>query len=505
MDQAPIIEVEGLTKRFFGTLALDRVDFSVRRGEIHALIGENGAGKSTLIKILAGVYVADAGTVRMKGQAVQPHAQHLPIAFVHQDIGLVEDLSVGENVALVAGFPRRMGLIRWDRVWSQAREIYQLMDVEAPDPRRMVQTLSAAERAVLGIVRALSLKAEVIVLDEPTAALPEPDAILLFGILKNLRASATSVIYVTHRLGELFNMADRVTVFRDGRVVRTANIAASTPISLVQDMLGRAVESIQLPHDARVAASPLLAVRGLEVEHWGPIDFDIAAGEIVGLVGLRGAGQESIGRAISGAVPRSGGSIQIGGEELPRNDTIADRMDRGIVLVPGDRTHDSTFNGMTVTENLFPNPDVVGHRPWSVGFVRSEARLGRDLIEKFDIRPRSESALIDWLSGGNQQKVVLARWFAAGAKLLVLEEPTAGVDIGAKLAIHGMLRQAAREGAAILVVSSDFEEVAAICDRALIINRGRVGAELRGGALTIDGLVTKASIGGSADAPGATA
>jgi ribose transport system ATP-binding protein len=494
----PIVETRGLTKRFFGTLALDAVDFSLRRGEIHALIGENGAGKSTLIKILAGVYLPDSGTVAMKGQVVHPHAQHLPIAFVHQDIGLVEDLSVGENVAMVAGFPRRFGLIDWEAVWSQAREIYRLMEVDAPDPRRLVQTLNSAERAVLGIVRALSLKAEVIVLDEPTAALPEPDALLLFGILKNLRAHGTSVIYVTHRLGELFNMADRVTVFRDGRVVRTGDIAEATPIGLVQDMLGRRVESTQISHQGPAHTKPLLSVRGLHVEQWGPIDFDIAAGEIVGLVGLRGAGQESVGRAICGALPAGSGSIALGGRQLPNRDTIADRMAQGIALAPGDRTRDSTFAGMNVTENLFPNPDIAGRKPWSLGFTRAEAGATRGLMEKFDIRPRNESALIDWLSGGNQQKVVLARWLTSKAKVLVLEEPTAGVDVGAKLAIHGMLRRAAEQGAAILIVSSDFEEVAALCDRAVIINRGRVGAELHGDALTVDGLLTKASIGAPA-------
>jgi ribose transport system ATP-binding protein len=347
---------------------------------------------------------------------------------------------------------------------------------------------------VLGIVRALALKAEVIVLDEPTAALPEPDAILLFGILKNLRATGTSVIYVTHRLGELFNMADRVTVFRDGRVVRTTDIGDATPIGLVQDMLGRAVQSIQAAHHAAEVSEPLLTVRGLCVEHWGPIDFEIAAGEVVGLVGLRGAGQESIGRAICGAIPMRSGALSLDGVPLSRGDGIADRMARGIVMVPGDRTRESIFDGMTVTENLFPNSDVVGHRPWSLGFVRSEAMLGRKLMEKFDIRPRNEGALIDWLSGGNQQKVVLARWLTANARVLVLEEPTAGVDIGAKLAIHDMLRRTAEAGAAILVVSSDFEEVAALCDRAVVVNRGRIGAELRGKALTVDGLLTKASI-----------
>jgi ribose transport system ATP-binding protein len=212
-DRTPILETRNLIKRFFGTLALDRIGFSVKPGEIHALIGENGAGKSTLIKILAGVYEPDAGEILMNGETVHPHTQSLPLSFVHQDLGLVDDLSVGENVALVAGFPLRRGLIDWNQVWLQAGQIYHLMDVEVVDPRTLVGTLSAAEKAVLGIVRALSRKASVLVLDEPTAALPEPDALQLFRILKNLRDVGTSIVYVSHRLNELFGLVDRITVF----------------------------------------------------------------------------------------------------------------------------------------------------------------------------------------------------------------------------------------------------------------------------------------------------
>jgi ribose transport system ATP-binding protein len=286
-------------------------------------------------------------------------------------------------------------------------------------------------------------------------------------------------------------------VFRDGRLIRTSAIAEVTPIGLVEDMLGRTVESARITHHAAMATRPLLTVRGLHLGRRGPLDFEIATGEIVGLVGLRGAGQESVGRAICGAVVPAAGSIRMEGRELRNGETIAERMARGIVLVPGDRTREGLFDGMTVTENLFPNPQIVGRRPWSFGFVHAEAERVRELMVTFDIRPRNRSALIDWLSGGNQQKVVLARWLAADARLLVLEEPTAGVDIGAKLAIHKLLRNAADAGAAILIVSSDFEEVATLCDRAIIVNRGQVGGELGGPALTMDELVTKASIGAS--------
>lgn len=495
MEQAVALEIRGLTKRFFGNLALDNVDFDVRHGEIHALVGENGAGKSTLIKILAGVYSADSGTIRIAGEVVHPDTKLLPIAFVHQDIGLVDELSIGENVALVSGFPKRFGFIHWDRVWKRVHEIYRFMDVEPPDPRQLAQSLNSAERAILGIVRALALKAEVIVLDEPTAALPEPDALHLFAVLKRLRANGTSVIYVTHRLGELFDLADRISVLRDGRVVRTMSVGEATPVGLIEDMLGRPVEATHIGHHSPGDLSPLLVLRNMKVDHWGPIDLDICAGEIVGLVGIRGAGHEAIGRAICGAIPFNEGSMKLGSKNLSRQESIATRMDRGIILAPGDRARDSTFGGMSVTENIFPNLAAVGHRGWSFNSPRSEAGRSRDIIDRFDIRPRSPYALIEWLSGGNQQKAVLARLFSTKATLLILEEPTAGVDIGAKISIHEMLRQAAANGAAILVVSSDFEEVATVCDRAVIMNRGVIGCELRGASLTFDELVARATIG----------
>ena len=243
--QNPILSTHGLTKRFFGTLALDDIDFDVVPGEIHALIGENGAEKSTVIKVLAGVHQLDGGTIVFDGATVDPVTQRLPIAFVHQDLGLVEELSIGENVALVAGFPRRHGLIDWVRVWQRAREIYRLMEVDGIDPRTSVRSLDAAGKAVLGIVRALALQARVIVLDEPTAALPEPDVQHLLRILRTLRAGGTSIVYVSHRLGELFDFADRITVLRDGRTVRTVRTEDVTPSELVEDMLGHAVTGLQ--------------------------------------------------------------------------------------------------------------------------------------------------------------------------------------------------------------------------------------------------------------------
>jgi ribose transport system ATP-binding protein len=501
-ESGPVLEITGLTKRFFGILALDNVGMSVSAGEIHALVGENGAGKSTLIKILAGVHAPDAGRIRLGGSDVHPHLHKLPLSFVHQDLGLVDDLSVGENVALVAGFPRRAGLIDWGRVWSRAAEIYRAMGVAPPDPRMPVGGLSAASKAVLGIVRALSRRAEVVVLDEPTASLPEPDAQHLFGVLRRLRATGTGIIYVTHRLNELFGFADRITVLRDGRHVRTAATSEMTPSGLVQDMLGRPVETLHAPHVASGRAMPIVEVDALRIQGIGPLSFQVAAGEIVGLVGLQGAGHEMIGRAIFGALRPHAGEIRLDGAVLPPDDGIPERIGRGIAMLAGDRGRESALPGMSVQENLLPNPAIVGCSPWRIASPGEERRRTSISLERLDVRPADPTALIEWLSGGNQQKVFVGRWLAAKAKLYVMEEPTAGVDIGAKFAIHKLLRDVADNGAAILVVSSDFEEVATLCDRALVISRGLITSELHGAGLTVDTVLARASLGAGHAAAG---
>ncbi len=258
-DAPPAIEIRGLTKRFLSTLALDGVDLTIMPGEIHALVGENGAGKSTLIKILAGLYQPDSGELLVGGRRVHPQSEVVPISFVHQDLGLVDELTIGESAALVAGFPRSGGLISWKKVWRQAEHIYGAMALDPPNPRAPVGSLSAAGKAILGIVRALSRDARVVVLDEPTASLPGPDALHLFEVLRRLRASGTSILHVSHRLNELFGLVDRVTVLRDGRLVRSSNIGETTPESIIRDMLGR---DLEMHHQSTPAqATALLCCR----------------------------------------------------------------------------------------------------------------------------------------------------------------------------------------------------------------------------------------------------
>jgi ribose transport system ATP-binding protein len=494
-EAPPVVEIRGLTKRFLGTLALDHVDLTIGHGEILALVGENGAGKSTLIKTLAGIHQPDGGEILIDGKKVQPHSEAVPIAFVHQDLGLVDELSIGENVALVAGFPRTNGLISWPKVWSQAKTIYDGMGIEPPDPRAPVGSLSAASKAILGIARALSRDARIVVLDEPTAALPGPDALHLFELLHRLRASGTSILYVSHRLNELFGLVNRVTVFRDGRHVRSSAIETQTPESIVHDMLGRDLELHHGPQVTNVSWKPVLSVDNLCVDNQGPFSFSVGQGEVLGLVGLRGGGHEVIGRTIFGAHSQHSGTIHLAGENIPSDLPIARRIAKGIVLLAGDRLAESALSGMSLRENLFPNTEnVAGGLLTPINRNLENDRL-RDVLERFDVRPRNGDALIDWLSGGNQQKVFVARWLETSARLFIMEEPTAGVDIGAKEIIHGMLRDIAAKGAAVLVVSSDFEEVAMLCDRALVIGRGAVTAELAGDSLNLENLLTRSSLG----------
>jgi ribose transport system ATP-binding protein len=485
---SPIIETRGLVKRFGGTVALDHVDFAVRRGEVHALLGENGAGKSTLIKILAGVHRPDGGEILLHG-AVHPVGRALPAAFIHQDLGLIETMTVMENIALVSRFPRRGGLIAWRRVRDRAREVLDTMsvstDVEVP-----VSLLSQADRSLVAIARALVLDVDLLVLDEPTATLPESDVSRLFEVLERLRERGLGIIYVSHRLDEIFRVADRVTVLRDGARVATAAVGETTGPELVKMIVGQEPSKV-FRHAPAPSASPLVELDAVETRGVGPVSFDVAPGEMVGLVGLRGAGQTEIGRVLFGAGRRDAGEIRLDGKALRMRGPL-DAMREGIGFVSGQRAEESLAPTLTVRENLLLNPVPRGGSIVRPIRPRAERRRTLSLIERLNVRPRESERIIATLSGGNQQKVVLARWLEAGARVLVLEEPTFGVDVGAKAEIYSLLAQLLEEGNAIVLVSSDFEEVAGVCHRALVFSRGRVIDELIGDDLTIERLTERA-------------
>jgi ribose transport system ATP-binding protein len=490
--QASIVSMRGIVKIFGGTCAVDAVDFDIREGEVHALLGGNGAGKSTLIKVLAGVHRPDAGRILLGGRAVDPQTEALPIAFIHQDLALVEWMSVAENIALAAGFPRRRGLIHWNAVTEQAAEALDIIGC-ALDPLGRVADLSRTDRSIVAIARALATDARAIVLDEPTASLPEAEVAKLFDVLGRLRARGSGMVYVSHRLDEIFRIADRVTVMRDGRAVATRAIADTSPAELVELIVGRRPRAIAAR--APVASgAPLLEVSGLVADAAGPVYMSIRPGEIVGLAGLRGAGQEEIGRALSGVLSASSGEVKLDSRRVCL-DTPADCVGAGIAFVSSRRQEESLALSLAVRENLFINPAVEGRNSCDAMTPARESHLALARLRHVDARPLLSEPAIHTFSGGNQQKVVMARWLGGAMRVLVLEEPTMGVDVGAKADIYALLDRHAAAGGCVVVVSTDLEEVAAICHRVMIFGQGRITAELAEDRLTIAGLI--AHVGGS--------
>ncbi len=484
--------MRGITKSFGGTRAVDAVDFDIREGEVHALLGGNGAGKSTLIKILAGVHRADAGDIRLGDRPVDPETDALPIAFIHQDLALVDWMSVAENVALAAGYPRPRGLIRWNAVEAQARAALDIIGC-AIDPHTRIADLSRTDRSIVAIARALATKARAIVLDEPTASLPEAEVSRLFDVLTKLRAQGGGMVYVSHRLDEIFRIADRVTVMRDGRAVATRAIDDTTPAELVELIVGHRPRAIA----ARTPISAdtvLMDVRGLIAADAGPVDLHLRPGEILGLAGLRGAGQEDVGRALSGVLVPEHGTVTLSGKPVDLS-SPATAVAAGIAFVSSRRQEESLALNLAIRENLFINPSIEGRTALSAITQSRETDLAMARLRDVGARPLASEPAIHTFSGGNQQKVVMARWLGGSMRVLVLEEPTMGVDVGAKADIYALLDRHAAQGFGVIVVSTDLEEVASLCHRVLIFNQGRISAELAGPTLTIPGLISH--VGGS--------
>jgi ribose transport system ATP-binding protein len=490
---------EDIRKRFGGTEALKGVSFTVGEGEIVALLGENGAGKSTLIKILGGIHTADSGRVLIDDKAYlhQPTRSvggERPVAFVHQDLGLIEWMTVSENVALANGYPRRGGRTRGPIDWAAtdkvAAEALANLGCDI-HPQTRGAALSRTEKSLVAIARALATRCRFLVLDEPTASLPADEVERLFEALRRLRIAGVGLIYVSHRLDEIFRIADRIVVLRDGSLVGERDVHATTPAELIDLIVGagalRDFEKGTAPADAKTVVS----VRGLTAEGVSPADFDIREGEILGLVGLRGAGQERIGRALFGAVEHVG-RTEIDGR-VPDLSSMRGALASGIGLVARDRGEESVAHALSIRENVYLNPAASGRGALSFETRRSEGERARALGERVGLRPNDPDLPIEGLSGGNQQKVVVGRWLETDRRLLVLEDPTAGVDVGAKAEIYRLVEAAMHRGLAVLVVSTDFEEIATLCHRALVFNRGSIIAELAGSELTTERVIAAAS------------
>lgn len=483
---------DSIDKHFGGTYALRDVSLAVGRGEIVALLGENGAGKSTLIKVLGGIHRPDSGQVLINGKPYEHRpagfGERQKVAFIHQDLGLIEWMTVAENIALALGFKRRKGLIQWSEVGKFAAEALARVDCDF-DPTTRVEDLSRTEKSLVAIARALAVDSEFLVLDEPTASLPADEVERLFAAIRPLREKGVGMIYVSHRLDEIFRIADRVAVLRDGEMVGISAIEHTTPEELVLKIVGRktraTIKSDQPPGDT------VLTLKGFSAGSVGPLDVNLRKGEIVGLVGLRGAGHEALSRALFGAHPHSG-EVRLNGR-TPDLRSQQTAMRSGIGLVAKDRTEESVAMSLSIRENTFLNPEGIGRSLLNLLSQSREADQAAAIGRELGLSPNDPTLAIEALSGGNQQKVVIGRWLATNRELLICEDPTAGVDVGAKAEIYALLNKALEQGVGILVVSTDFEEIATICHRAIVFSQGAIVEELTGTRLSPENLIQSAS------------
>lgn len=507
----PLLAVSGLTKMFPGTLALDGVDLEVRAGEIHALLGENGAGKSTLIKCVTGAHRPTAGTIAVAGQVVQiaspQEATRYGIAVVHQHFNLVPTLSVQENLVLGGRLPRRLGLfIDWPEVTAQARRHLERVGLGEIDPRTNVSDLRPDEVAMVSIAKAVASDAKVIILDEPTAALVPQEVEVLFGHMRRLAREGHGFLYVSHRLAEVFDIADRITVLRDGRLAGTWDKAAAgggggrggiDRRAVVEAIVGRAGDLADAVAQAeQVLGEPVLEVSALSAPRIRAASFTVRAGEILGIAGLPGSGAEEMFDILYGRRRMTGGSVHIDGRAADLGDPRK-ALRSGMALVPKDRHGEAMFPGFSVRENIsLPSLARMVTDP-VFRFIRHgrERRMAADTARDLNVKMPGLEAKIDSLSGGNQQKAVLGRWFAHGARVFLLNSPTAAVDVGAKAEIYELTRRIAGEGGVVLFTSTEVEEFPRVCHRVLVFHEGRIVGELVGTAITETAIMNLAAGG----------
>jgi ABC-type sugar transport system ATPase subunit len=476
----PFLEFSGITKRFPGVLALNDVSFAVERGTCHALIGENGAGKSTLGKILAGVYTADGGEVRLDGRAVQPtsplEARDLGIAMVHQELAFCPNLSVAENLCL-GDLPR--GALGWvDRRALRERAAAMLAEIGcAIDPGAVIGTLSTGQEQLVQIAAAVGTGAKVIVMDEPTSSLSGGETRELFRLVRELKARGITLIYVSHRMEELFALCDNITVLRDGRHVATESIPATTPHRVVQQMIGRELLVQNPKHLTREPGQDALVVENLcSAPRFADVGFRVRAGEIVGLAGLVGAGRSEVAQAILGLDPNVTGRVSVKGRDLVPG-SIDSALAAGLGLVPEDRKRQGLVLPLNCRENaaLAALPMLT-----QLGWVNrsAERALVDRYVQRLRVKTPSTETIIASLSGGNQQKLALAKWLARDCDVLIVDEPTRGIDVGAKAEIYQLLDELACEGKALLVISSELPELIGLCRRILVMREGHLAGEV---------------------------
>jgi rhamnose transport system ATP-binding protein len=472
---SPILDAIGISKSFPGVKALERVDLSLYPGTVTALIGENGAGKSTLVKILTGVYAADAGRVVLNARDIAiPDAEaafHLGITATHQETVLFDELTVVENIFMGHSLRGRLGFLDWKTMRARARAILEELEVEIhPDTR--LRDLGIARKHLIAVARALSVDAKIVIMDEPTASLSHKEVEELYTIIGKLRRDGKAILFISHKFEEIFRIADRYAVLRDGHSVGKGFVSSATPASLISLMVGRRVDDI-FPNSIVEPGEVIFSVEGLShPTEFADISFDIRQGEILGFYGLVGSGRSEVMQALFGVTSASSGTVRLDGKPISVR-RPADAIDRGIVYVPEERQRQGVVLALPVFQNItLPSLGRLTRN----GFLdlAREFALTRRYAGRLDLRATSLSQEVGTLSGGNQQKVVIGKWLATEPQVIILDEPTKGIDVGSKAAVHAFMRELAANGAAIIMVSSELPEIVGMSDRVIVMRQGRI-------------------------------
>jgi ribose transport system ATP-binding protein len=505
-EQAPILEAREVTKRFPGVLALDGVSFQLLPGEVHALVGENGAGKSTLIKVVTGVYQPDEGQVLFGGEEVSfaspRDSQAAGISTIYQEINLIPMRSVAQNVFLGRELRTRFGLLDTDRMNREAAEILGRYGIHA-DVSAPLHSLGLGTRQMVAIARAVSLDARVVIMDEPTSSLEAREVETLFRVIRQLRDENVGVVYVSHHLDELYEICEKVTVLRDGKLVHTGDLAELTKLQLIATMLGRELAEVErhatgFGEHREVEREPVLRVQDLTRRHvLDGVSFDVRPGEVVGLAGLLGAGRSETAKAIFGAQPLDSGEVTMAGKAV-KTGSPPSAIRAGIAFLPEDRRSEGIIPGLSVRENIVA---AAMPRLSRAGLVSEKAQ--NELVERFmtrlDIKASSPDQPVGELSGGNQQKVMLARWLCLNPKVLILDEPTRGVDVGAKAEVQRLIDELAEDGLGVIMISSELEEMVEGSDRVVVLKNGTVVRTLSGEEISEENLMEVLAEGGSSE------
>ena len=488
-----LVQMKGISKSFLSVHALDNVDFNVQRGEIHALLGENGAGKSTLVKILAGIYHPDSGEIYFDGNRIDITDVHVSkatgISVIHQELSMCANMTVAENIFLGNIPVTAIGFVDDARLWQNARELLDSIGLKNVNPDTKVSTMSVAMQQMIEICRALSANARLLIMDEPTASLATAEIELLHGIMRSLKEKGVTIIYISHKLNEIFAVCDRITVMRDGKYIGDAPVAEMTNNKLINMMVGRDIEEAFPPHVTN-PGEILLEVNNIKNKRVHDVSFHVRKGEVVGFYGLMGAGRSEVMRALTGVDKASKGTISLEGKEIII-DKPADAINTGIVFAPEDRKVQGLFLRQSIDFNItLPIIKRLIH------FLKLDFILNNEIVggigKRLQIKTQSYETRVNNLSGGNQQKVVLAKWLVTEPKVLILDEPTRGIDVGAKQEIYKLIYEIVQSGVAVVLISSEMLEIINLCDRVYVLHEGDLVGELERDNLTEQNVINYA-------------